>query len=552
MQNQSKVSFVALTLCLFTVSSPAWAIDSGAQFFTKLYTEALGRAPDAQAQENNLATLGSNGCNLNTATQLAQNVLLSSEFTKDYSSDNGSLVAGIYRAALNRDVDQNSFDNYAYDLNYGIMSESGVVNAVLGSAEFANLINKVVCVAPPSGDSGNYGWGGGQIFDRKVGTYSNTFTGTSEADLQSLLNSTGSGGKVYLNPGAAIALTSTLIIPSGVTLTTYGNPSTSQYLLMGRLYRASTFTNALVEVSAGASLLNTWVDGNRANLDASGANCTESDGFHPCLSVEILGGDNTVVSDNRLTDSDGWTNLVALGDYSGISCGHSVILQIAGNVSTQYATSHVVTSTQVGNPWSDGLSIECENANVIGNTVVDATDVGIVLFSSPSEQNSHISYNTIINNGNAAFGSIVVDTRAVQAPINGAPWVCSSNDEYTYNFSDAMVNDNLTYTSTESYVGIGISVGTKSFFAQACNGTGMTITGNSTGGHIMITTEGIAVSGMYYGIVTQNNYKLEVGQNTACPVGNAVADPTYSTNLYTDIQFTYQQDRACVGSNNVY
>jgi hypothetical protein len=39
------------------------------------------------------------------------------------------------------------------------------------------------------------------------------------------------------------------------------------------------------------------------------------------------------------------------------------------------------SSIHANQQWTDGLSIGCENSLVAGNQVVDATDVGIVIFT---------------------------------------------------------------------------------------------------------------------------------------------------------------------------
>src|ERR1700709_2031835 len=66
------------------------------------------------------------------------------------------------------------------------------------------------------------------------------FTDTQSA-LQSGLNSTGSGGTVTLAQKALVTLTSTLNVPAGVTLTTYGNPA----------YPTITTVNVDASVSSG-------------------------------------------------------------------------------------------------------------------------------------------------------------------------------------------------------------------------------------------------------------------------------------------------------------
>src|SRR5262249_14128362 len=151
---------------------------------------------------------------------------------------------------------------------------------------------------------------------------------------------------------------------------------------------------------------------------------------------------------------------------------------ITQNLVTAYSSSH---TDQL---WSDGLSVACENATVQGNTVIDATDVGIVLFRAyPADQRSVVSGNTVLSAGNPAFGGIVAD------PLSSTPTV-------NPDFAGASVAGNTLWTSPTTYFHIALSVGSAAWFASPNVGSGASFTGNTTGSQSANVTEGIAVSGM--------------------------------------------------------
>lgn len=139
-------------------------------------------------------------------------------------------------------------------MNYGL-SWPSLVAALYGSPEFANLVPAVCHLTQTS-----YGWGTWPVIG--IPLASGGFSG-NQAQLQGALDSTPPGGTVYLAERAAITLSSTLVIPSGVTLATTGVPSPTHYANMARLARAASFNAPLVRLQSGAKLLHVWVDGQR-------------------------------------------------------------------------------------------------------------------------------------------------------------------------------------------------------------------------------------------------------------------------------------------------
>ena len=530
----------------------ALAQDSSAQFISKLYTEALGRVPDDSAFQSDLSNISTNGCNLASMTNLATNVLESQEYANDYldngSPDNGSKVAGLYRAVLNREPDMSGWLGNVNSLNAGSATWSQVVKGVLSSPEFGSLVTNSICAktTPGASQTGSYGWGGGQPFDRQVAKNPIAIPdGSTEAALQTTLSNTAPGGTVYLNPGTVTNITSTLLIPDGITLATApvgsasSSPAPRNYLQMARLVRtgsSASFPGFVIEVAPGAALRNIWVDGARATFTNAGANCDDDNGEWSCSNIAVDGNNSEVnpatgksfvtqIINNRISDSYGNSNLTAFGTADATpsapySCGPSYPTeQITGNLSTQYATSHFVTTVQPGFPWSDGLSISCENANVVSNEVVDATDTGIVLFggANAAVQASKITSNIILNAGNAAFGSLYVDTRATGV---GA----CTNGTAVSSFSGSLIESNELYTGPNTFVQAAIALGIQ-LETAGCTGSSLSVLNNNDGSNFVRDAMGIAIDGVHNSVLNGNNFTLQSASHGSCPVGSFLEEP---------------------------
>jgi hypothetical protein len=133
------------------------------------------------------------------------------------------------------------------------------------SSEFTALAPRI-CSGVVDGSGASYYFGTQAAL--AVPTAGTGFAG-SEAGLQSLLNDAAANdGTVALAQRALVSLTSPLIIPAGVTLTTAGGPDLHHCADMGRLVRAATFPapaaqEGMVQVQQGAGLAGVWVDGAR-------------------------------------------------------------------------------------------------------------------------------------------------------------------------------------------------------------------------------------------------------------------------------------------------
>jgi hypothetical protein len=493
--------FLALAFALSPLA-PLPAAATGlvpAQWIAKVYSEGLGRAPDQTAWANMVAYFQANGCSATSLSHQGQPIYDSTEFS-NLGYGNAAKLLSLYRGALDREPDSSGFNSNLNALNGGT-SWSSMVNQFFTSSEF-NSLASTICT------TGSYDFGTAAAIAIPLGascTGAYCFNGGTQAQLQSMLDSAPSGTTVWLAQQVVVTIDTQstadngapagLDVPAGRTLATYGQPSTGAYAAMGRLVRASSFQGApMVEMESGAKLLNVFVDGQR----------DVPSGYHQlAIDVEIGGGSGTTVSNSRISNTAGWTNLHANGSKENFPCASNTI---TGNVVTAYSSSHL------NQEWSDGLSIACENATVSGNTVIDATDVGIVVFrASPAVQKSQVHDNTVLSAGNSAFGGLVAD------PLTGV----ASNPS----FAGSSVDHNTLWTGPGTAFDIGLSVGTRPWFTNPNLGTGASFTYNTTGSQSANVTEGITVSGMLNVTVTNNTLTVHLGRwdSNSCPQATIAA-----------------------------
>ncbi|WP_194920908.1 DUF4214 domain-containing protein [Catenulispora rubra] len=353
------------------------------QFIAKTYTEGLGRVPDQAGWGIELYDFQTNGCTAQVLAGEANRVLESAEFANlNYS--NPAKIEVAYRTILNREPDSAGYTFYLNYLNGG-SSWASMLTYFEASPEFTNLA-ATICSTP------DYGFGtGAPIALSPTGT---GYSGT-EAGLQSLLNSTPYGGTVNLAERALIPLTSTLVVPAGVALTTYGEvPSVGQnYAELGRLARQPGWSGESVHLSGGANLNHVWVDGDR--LRESGYDRLR-------FNIIAYGGSGTTIQYDRIGNTAGATDLELQGVSSGYPCSGAVV---SHNLVDAYTSTHNATSP------SDGISDGCEGSQVTGNGVVDASDVAIILFAGTATvpQASTVSGNSVVQSGHGANALLATD-----------------------------------------------------------------------------------------------------------------------------------------------
>lgn len=510
---------LAVVFAVKTVPASAAERPPPMQFVAKLYSEALGRLPEPGGWVANLDMFRRMGCNPESVRSSVRGFYTSAEFlARDY--DNQERVLTLYRGALNREPEQSGFDDYVKLLDKKQVTWSQIVEAFAGSTELARLVS-VIC-----GSDASYYFGTqpAPTLSPSGGGFGN---GTG-AQLQEALNATPVGGTVYLAQKALVRLSSTLVIPAGRTLMTVGSPGPDRYAKQARLVRSSSFPAAMVQLQSGARLLNVWVDGQRGTY----TNYTLA-----AINVQLMGGDGTTVSGSKISNSQGWTSLQAFGTSEGWPCAAA---RISDNVVTAYSSDHYVHDG-VGR-FTDGLSIACENAVVENNSVIDATDVGVVLFRAhPAVQSSLIRNNRVLNAGNSAYGAFSVDGLYGQGT--------------TPDFTGAQLVGNTFWTSPDTHVDFGLAIGTRPWFGgRSDTGTGIQVRDNSTDGLLAVVGTGIAISGMYRATVQGNDVRsVSVQEIGSCPhVAVAVDDEGYAAG--SDVQsggvpvtFTSGTGGGCIG-----
>lgn len=450
------------------------------QFLAKVQVEAIGRLPSQVEWRAGVRWFQRAGCSATTLRPIIRNTLYSKEFTRlGYRASERALAA--YRTILNRDPDT---AEVIRAVRQGLARS---VEGLLRSAEFGTLVSAICnpdepayhfgTTPPPGLPATGPGFRGQQI------------------ELQAALNATPPGGQVLLARGISVRLTDQLTIPTGVGLTTVGSPEPSRYASMGRLFRDRSVQLGvpLIRVQPGGRLTHVWVDGQRDTAD----------GFvtHSAYSVQTLGGTGTTVSHNLLSNAAGGTNLSALGDTdTGTAC---IDNDFSNNVVDGFAGSHWAVLPAGGGvvgPWSDGLSVACEDATVRHNQVVDATDVGLIVFAEAGRtQRSQVTDNTVLNAGNSAFASMDSSPNIEPSGNGDGP------GEKTQDFRGASMSRNLLWTSPAAPNAIGIAVGVRAWSAQyAYSGRGIQVVGNTSGTESVHAGNGIVVSGMHDAIVTGN------------------------------------------------
>lgn len=488
--------FIYLSLCIVPVVQAA----APNQWLSKLYTEVLGRAPDQSGWQSYQVNFPGGSCSSTVLKNVAMSFLLSSEFNNlGYNNSEKLLVA--FRALYNREIAPFEYYYFLERLEQGTWNWSDVVINLTNSTEFSNRTYSL-CTNQLEG------WAPTPVMALPT---SNTghFSGGTGLELQALLDEAEAGETVWLEQRAVVRISETLEIPPGVSLATIGMPDHNHYARMARLIRATNFNDgtgganegALIRPFSGSSLKSVWIDGQRNNVGFHHywINLLASGNFAP------RGNDNLTVQNVRLSNTAGWSTYQHMGTYENCPCSNAYI---ADNLITAYASNHIEA-------WSDGLSIACEDTLVERNDVIDATDVGIVLFrSGDAAQHSIIRNNTIFNGGNSTYGGIAVD------PLN--------SDGPSFSFVGAEIYNNLIWASNSAHMDIILSVGTKAWFGDDSKyGYGIKVTNNTTGSQaIRVKTNiGIAVTNMAIATVQENVLWTDLQQTTSClPVVNVGVD----------------------------
>lgn len=575
------------------------------QFMAKIYTEGLGRAPDASAWDSMQNYYIDNGCSVSTLSTQGTAVFTSAEFASDYpipdtTSAQQTLAArviALYRGALNRDPASSELSATVAALatSQTAANWASIVSSAFGSSEFASLASNQICAGSTwERDPSAYFWNNdvdpattNPPADARCG-----LTGQTQASLQAILNATPAGGIVKLAQGSVVVIdggpsgsgtfTGGLQIPAGVTLTTCAagdaagllTPTPTRYANMARLVRAwsgsgsarTTFKvlkpgsttdydyskTAMVRVDSGAKISRIWVDGN-ANVPSS---YCES-----CGNLMLMGGAGTSAIENRVGNGAGSAQLQTVGEWNRelnipfnsevLACSSTNYVQ--GNLITAYNSAHhdpAPNSTSPGGSqatWTDGINNGCENTEVSANTIVDATDVSLIVFRSCIQnelngagtpvctagtvaQQSNVHDNLIVAAGSSAYGALMV------SPFD------SNGPDPQANFSGFLMQNNTMWTSVAAHFNTGIIAGVRPYTyadtarrgngANSSGATNAVISGNNTAGQIAYVGNAALVSGLLNFQVTGNTLSQ---METAGPgYGGVPSTGYYSTSTLTN------------------
>ena len=203
---------------------------------------------------------------------------------------------------------------------------------------------------------------------------------------------------------------------------------------------------------------------------------------------------------------------------------------IQNNLVTAYNSAHHAPAASSGvagaanATWSDGLNIGCENTEVSGNTIIDATDVALIVFRScvqnevmadgvthicttgPVQQASNVHDNLIIGAGSSAYGALMV------SPFD------SAGPDPQAGFNGFRMQNNNAFTSVAAHFNTGIIAGVRPYTVadtarrgtgdDGSGGNGAIISGNGTSGQIAYVGNAVLVSGLLDFQITGNTLSL--------------------------------------------
>jgi hypothetical protein len=528
-KNISKLMVLSSLLAGFLIIGPVAAEAAiPAQFLAKMYTEALGRAPDQGGWQGWVNWFQSNTCSQATLKTGGEAFYNSPEYNS-LGYDPAAKLLTAYRGILNREPDAGGYTGWLYNLEHGVTSWPALLDAFFNSGEFGNLVQSI-CSGNP------YYFGGDPAITIPTSGGGDFSGGTADA-LQAMIDgpngkcTNGTRGIVSLANKALVKVDKFIRIPSGCTLTTVGNLTHNKYALMGRLVRTAHFASpeAVVKLQPGAVLQSVWVDGQRSYVG----------GFsHEDINISMRGASDAKVLDNRSSNSAGWNAIWAadLESHAPVPCQR---LRIEGNLVTAYDSDHFNSSGRI---MTDGISVNgCEDATVQNNDIVDVTDVGIILFRARPGvvQASLIQNNTIVAAGSSMGFAIAAEPHQ---NVGDQP-----------SFSGSSVRNNVIWSGPNNHIDITLGVGTRTVWGTSSDtGIGASFSGNNSGSLSVRTTEAISVAGMNNPYIQNNNLQAVSTPTNQCPlpaIANAVAidsitvyapqniqDPkqTFADNLFVD------------------
>ena len=517
---------------------------SPTQYYAQVYTEIFGRSPEPSEWVGNEYQFTENSISASSVRSVVTSFLQSSEFRNlGYTPSETAYL--IYRIVLLREPGTEEMANIVNRLSNGV-SAADVARDMINSAEFSSLLNSKIRKSQAHSYVANGPSPRVAVGAAGLGSDDGVMNG---AELQAYLDIAAPGSTVFLARGVLVRLGTQLVIPSGVTLTTYDSSASDHifrnrqaYAAMGRLVRSAMFNQPLVRVMPGAKLIGVWVDGRRSQLRAGdpllkNTALTPPERFQASHNISLLGGATvdqiSEVAYCKVSDSCGWTSLHTLGSDGGTAIG---VARIANNMITSYSANRDLEESF----YTDGISNGASNSSIVNNDIVDPSDVGIVIFNPGMwpPQFSQVSGNSVLFAGVNGWGGITMDhSVGIQIFCKGvnpaAAFDCfdATNPAITADFSNVLVQNNQIWSSDTHYANVGISLGVQ-LWGLRMFGSGAQVVRNTIGttNQPFKTGVGIVISGIKEPVVFENNLYLSLDQSLiSCYSTPLLLDPTKTT-----------------------
>ncbi len=555
------VACAALALCFAAEPARAAAVIP-TQWIAKQYTELLGRAPTPSEWSRRVSFYQSAAtCDAASLAALGKELARSSAFLDAYpaasSLDKSLRLTALVRAAFNHDPNTNDWNAYFVPYLNGSATWDQTVDALYGGV-FATFVAPQACAS----GAASYGWGYSPPLD--VRQMTGQPPSRTQAQLQAAIDQAGSGSTVLLQPGEVIRVGGAtngnqgLRVKAGVTLRTSGAPTLAAYARMGRIVPAgpdgwvcvSFLCNqvGIVNLDAGAKLASAWVDGQGAgSINYKQAN------------VDVVG--STVAAPSSVTDSrisnpvrDGTGIRVRGYATSGNACAGAVVQR---NLVTGYGSAHRFDRLALPE-WVDGIAIQCEQASVLDNEIVDASDTGILIYgafnraaNAGAVQRSVVQGNKVLSAGLSAHVALGADAIGDSIGDRDNFVVPALDLPLERSFAGARIASNTFWTGPRTHFDIGIMAGGAPRWGDhRVFGRGLAVTNNTVGGASARVNIGISVLGMN-GVTLSGNTAAYTLVDTMpastfgkCPLVNVGVGSTERSSLSTGAQASVVHDGA--------
>lgn len=250
-------------------------------------------------------------------------------------------------------------------------------------------------------------------------------------------------------------------------------------------------------------------------------------------SIQVDGGRTTygwVSPEPPLIELGGKATSQLVEDVKAWDPRSGTVLKVWEGSSTAPCSGATIRNNQLGpagtpdGRWADGITFACTNSLVSGNTITDATDVGIAVFGAPG---SIIESNTIVATSQTLLGGIAL--------VDHIP--------YAGDYSGTVVRFN-TINADGALIKTGIAMGPRVWFCDETRSNfGAKVENNSLQGAPF--GYGYVVDGVSSWTVTGNTSSAShCGSSTACEGGsnaNAVAFLKHSTHADGTFQSDFQE-----------